>query len=113
MRSDDEQLASLLSPTPLTVAGGDSQDSTASGRPVEDFAAGLLPAELLQGGSKPLAGRRIGLVMETLGEGVAQEIEAVVRGAARHLEALGAVVEEVRRRRGTKGFVGIMRRTRV
>lgn len=33
--------------------------------------------------------------METLGEGVAPEVNEAVRAAARHYEALGATVEEV------------------
>ncbi|GIL94464.1 hypothetical protein Vretimale_664 [Volvox reticuliferus] len=77
------------------ITGVDSHDATSSGQPAVDFAAGLLPAESLQGGNRPLAGRRIGLVTETLGEGVASEIDAAIRAAARHLESLGAVVEEV------------------
>ncbi|GLC34522.1 hypothetical protein PLESTB_001252100 [Pleodorina starrii] len=77
------------------MGGGDAHDATSSGQPPVDFAAGLLPVESLQGGSRPLAGRRIGLVVETLGEGVAPEIEGAIRAAARHLESLGAVVEEV------------------
>ena len=32
---------------------------------------------------------------QTLGQGVAPEVEAAIRGAAAHLESLGAVVEEV------------------
>ncbi|KXZ47016.1 hypothetical protein GPECTOR_38g252 [Gonium pectorale] len=78
------------------IAGGDPHDATSSGRAAEDFAARLLPPEQLGGGgSRPLAGRRIGLVRETLGEGVEPAVEAAVRGAAAHLESLGAVVEEV------------------
>lgn len=77
------------------IAGGDAHDSTSSQRPAEDFTAALLPAALLKGGGRPLAGRRLGLVVETLGEGVAPEVNEAVRAAARHYEALGATVEEV------------------
>lgn len=64
-----------------------------------DFAAGLATG-LAAGGSRPLAGKRIGLVAQTMGEGVAPAIDEAVRAAARHLESLGATVEEVRRRLG-------------
>ncbi|KAG2501198.1 hypothetical protein HYH03_001012 [Edaphochlamys debaryana] len=75
------------------IAGADSHDATSSAHPAPDFTAGLLPASALA--SRPLAGKRIGLVAETLGEGVAGPINDTVRAAARHLEALGATVEEV------------------
>lgn len=41
--------------------------------------------------------------METLGEGVAPEVNEAVRAAARHFEALGATVEEVGAGRGLPG----------
>ena len=74
-------------------AGPDTLDATASQHAVPDFAAGLQPASAFA--SKPLAGLRLGLVMETLGEGVAPEINGAISAAAKHLESLGAVVEEV------------------
>lgn len=45
--------------------------------------------------SKPLAGKRLGLVTQCLGEGVQPGVEEAVKGAVKHLESLGAVVEEV------------------
>jgi hypothetical protein len=77
-------------------AGHDALDSTSSGLglTVPDFAAGLLPAASLS--SRPLAGKRLGLVTQTLGEGVAPEVNEAIKQAARHLESLGATVEEVR-----------------
>lgn len=48
-------------------------------------------------GSSPLSGMRVGLVAQTLGEGVQAEVEEAVRGAAAHMASLGATVEEVRR----------------
>ena len=76
-------------------SGHDAHDSTSCGlgHAVPDFARGLLPAASL--GSRPLAGRRLGLVMQTLGEGVAPEVNEAIQAAARHLESLGATVEEV------------------
>lgn len=78
----------------LTVmAGHDPADATSSSRPSEDFAARLLPREQLP--SRPLAGRRLGLIRETSGEGVDSGVAAAIAGAVRQLEALGAAVEEV------------------
>eukprot|EP00887_Chlorella_sp_A99_P000286 scaffold13.g286.t1 len=75
------------------IAGPDPSDSTSSARPAEDFAAGLPPAAALP--SAPLAGRRLGLIAETVGEGVDRGVGDAVAAAARRLEGLGAVVEEV------------------
>ncbi|GFR42442.1 hypothetical protein Agub_g3349 [Astrephomene gubernaculifera] len=97
------------------MAGGDPRDATSSGQPVQDFTAGLRHSSSSSGScsssssaaaagtgssgsgssSRPLAGRRVGLVCETLGEGVAPEVEAAVRAAAGHLQQLGAEVEEI------------------
>ncbi len=76
---------------------------------MEDFAALLRPASSMD--SRPLAGKRIGLVTQTLGEGVQPEVEAAVRRAAKHLESLGAVVEEVSGR-GGEGWFWEMERER-
>mmetsp|Transcript_13961 Transcript_13961/g.30176 ORF Transcript_13961/g.30176 Transcript_13961/m.30176 type:complete len:538 (+) Transcript_13961:56-1669(+) len=89
MASCVEDAALLLN----IIAGPDSADATCSDREVPDFSAGLRPASSL--GSKPLAGKRLALVVETLGQGVAPEVEAGVRAAAKAMEELGAVVEEV------------------
>lgn len=75
------------------IAGADPADATCARRPTEDFAAALPPAAALP--SAPLAGRRLGLIRETTGAGVAPGVEAAVRAAAAHLESLGATVEEV------------------
>jgi aspartyl-tRNA(Asn)/glutamyl-tRNA(Gln) amidotransferase subunit A len=63
---------------------------------VPDFAAGLLAASQLS--SKPLAGKRIGVVRQAMGEGVETGVHDAVTAAVTHLEALGADVEEVRGR---------------
>jgi aspartyl-tRNA(Asn)/glutamyl-tRNA(Gln) amidotransferase subunit A len=76
------------------AAGPDAADSTCNQRPSEDFAAGLLPAERLD--SRPLAGRRLAVIRETTGEGVDVGVAAALDGAVRHLQQLGAEVEEVR-----------------
>ncbi|GAB4822843.1 hypothetical protein N2152v2_009889 [Parachlorella kessleri] len=81
--------AELLS----VMAGPDANDSTCSSRPSEDFAAGLVPREQLA--SRPLEGKRFGVIRETSGEGVDAGVTAAVDAAVRHLESLGASVEEV------------------
>ncbi|KAG1673670.1 hypothetical protein FOA52_010538 [Chlamydomonas sp. UWO 241] len=89
MASTVEDAALVLN----AIAGADPLDATCSHASVVDYAALLCP--LSQMASSPLSGRRVGLVVQTLGEGVAPEVEAAVRAAAAHLESLGAVVEEV------------------
>mmetsp|Transcript_40987 Transcript_40987/g.131038 ORF Transcript_40987/g.131038 Transcript_40987/m.131038 type:complete len:533 (+) Transcript_40987:39-1637(+) len=76
------------------IAGVDSRDATSSKRPVGGFSASLFPApEALD--SAPLKGTRVGIVMETMGEGVDPDVAGQIRAAAAHLEALGAEVGEV------------------
>ncbi|EES11532.1 hypothetical protein BDA96_06G259500 [Sorghum bicolor] len=75
------------------VAGHDKMDSTSSSQVVPDYASELVSLDLLE--SKPLAGLRIGIIQETLGEGVANGVISSIKGAASHLEQLGSVVEEV------------------
>ena len=77
---------------PIPAAGPDSADATCSQRPGEDFAAGLLPLEQL--GSAPLAGRRLAVIQETSGEGVDEGVAEALAGAVKHLEGLGAVVDQ-------------------
>ena len=68
------------------IAGHDPLDSTSVPRPVPDYAAAL------DGG---IAGLRLGLPKEYVGEGMSPEVADAVRAAVRRLEALGATVEEV------------------
>jgi aspartyl-tRNA(Asn)/glutamyl-tRNA(Gln) amidotransferase subunit A len=75
------------------MAGPDSSDATCSKEAVPDFAAQLQSAEAL--GDKCLAGLRVGLISQTIGEGVAPGVMAAVNGALQHLQQLGAEVEEV------------------
>jgi aspartyl-tRNA(Asn)/glutamyl-tRNA(Gln) amidotransferase subunit A len=58
----------------------------------------LVAAEQLP--ERPLAGKRIGVIQETTGAGVAPGVAAAVAAAVKHLESLGAEVEEVRGRTG-------------
>lgn len=45
--------------------------------------------------SKPLKGVRVGVIRETLDDGVDPEVISSIRGAASHLEELGCAVTEV------------------
>ncbi|KIY97402.1 aspartyl/glutamyl-tRNA amidotransferase subunit A [Monoraphidium neglectum] len=81
-----------------SIAGHDPRDSSSAAEPVPDFAAGLVAAEQLP--ERPLAGKRIGVIQETTGAGVAPGVAAAVAAAVKHLESLGAEVEEVRGRTG-------------
>ena len=60
---------------------------------VPDYRAGLASLNLLE--SKPLKHVRIGIIQETLGEGVDTGVISSIKAAASHLEQLGSVVEEV------------------
>ncbi|XP_062183540.1 glutamyl-tRNA(Gln) amidotransferase subunit A, chloroplastic/mitochondrial [Phragmites australis] len=75
------------------VAGHDKMDSTSSSQDVPDYASKLVSLELLE--SKPLDGVRIGIIQETLGEGIDTGVISSIMGAASHLEQLGCAVEEV------------------
>jgi aspartyl-tRNA(Asn)/glutamyl-tRNA(Gln) amidotransferase subunit A len=68
------------------IAGHDPLDSTASPRPVPDYAAVL---------GDGVRGLRVGVPREYLVEGMQPEVEAAVRDAVRQLESLGAAVEPV------------------
>ena len=76
-------------------AGRDQLDATSSHMPVPDFTQGLESVERFA--SRPLQGRRIGIIRETVGEGLSAGVSAAFDRAARHLEALGAEVHEVKR----------------
>jgi aspartyl-tRNA(Asn)/glutamyl-tRNA(Gln) amidotransferase subunit A len=75
------------------MAGRDPRDASSAAEPVPDYAAALAPLDQLS--SKPLAGKRFGLIAQTVGDGVAPEVNAAIAAAAKHLESLGAIVEEV------------------
>lgn len=45
--------------------------------------------------SKPLKGLKVGVIHETLEDGVDSEVISSVRGAVSHLEELGCTVSEV------------------
>lgn len=60
---------------------------------VPDFASQFASINLLE--SKPLKGLRVGVIRETLDEGVDIGVISAIRGAASHLEELGCSVTEV------------------
>ncbi|XP_051219768.1 glutamyl-tRNA(Gln) amidotransferase subunit A, chloroplastic/mitochondrial [Lolium perenne] len=75
------------------IAGHDKMDSTSSSHDVPDYRSDLVSLNLLE--SKPLNNLRIGIIQETLGEGVDTGVISSIKAAASHLEQLGSVVEEV------------------
>lgn len=60
---------------------------------VPDYTSKLLPVDNLD--SRPLAGIRFGIITETVGDGVDEDVVSAIRQAAAHLESLGASVREV------------------
>ncbi len=68
------------------IAGHDPMDSTSVNAPVPDYSAAL---------SGEVTGVRIGVPKEYFVSGMQPEVEAAVRAAVAHLEALGAHVREV------------------
>eukprot|EP00850_Spirogloea_muscicola_P014268 SM000101S09266 [mRNA] locus=s101:284060:288694:- [translate_table: standard] len=84
-----EDAALMLS----VMAGHDSQDATSSKRDVPNYAASLPQREQLD--DKPLAGTRLGLIMETVEDGVSDDVLTCINKAISHLEDLGACVSKV------------------
>ncbi|KAF8411097.1 hypothetical protein HHK36_003636 [Tetracentron sinense] len=76
-----------------SISGHDRLDATSSEREVPDFAAQFISENFLE--SKPLKGLRVGMISETLGDGVDKGVISSIRVAASHLEELGCIVTEV------------------
>lgn len=76
------------------VAGQDPCDATSSMKAVPDYAAVLQPLHSL--GSRPLEGKRIGVIAEMMQGGTAPGVATAVTNSIRHLESLGADISEVR-----------------
>ncbi|HKO86968.1 MAG TPA: Asp-tRNA(Asn)/Glu-tRNA(Gln) amidotransferase subunit GatA [Burkholderiales bacterium] len=68
------------------MAGFDSRDSTSLERPAEDYTREL---------KKPLQGLRIGLPKEYFGEGLSDDVRAVVETALRQYRDLGATTIDI------------------
>lgn len=75
------------------ISGHDRFDATSSNREVPNYANKL--ASLDYASPKPLKGLKVGLIRETLGEGVDPGVVSSIQAAASHLELLGSVVTEV------------------
>jgi len=75
------------------IAGADPRDATSSHEPVDDYSASLLPLDRLL--SRPLTGRRVAVIKETMGEGVDAGVQEAVKAALMQFKALGAEVAEI------------------
>lgn len=60
---------------------------------IADFTSQFISQDNLE--SKPLKGLRVGVIRETIEDGVDPEVISSIRGAASHLEELGCTVTEV------------------
>ena len=77
------------------IAGYDPQDSTSLNIPVPNYTQYL---------KRDLSGLKIGVIKETLGEGVSTEVSLALELAIKQLESLGAYVAEVSCPRFTYGL---------
>ncbi|RVU30686.1 MULTISPECIES: Asp-tRNA(Asn)/Glu-tRNA(Gln) amidotransferase subunit GatA [Neptunomonas] len=68
------------------MAGVDPMDSTSADHPVADYTANL---------EQPLSGLKIGLPKEFFSDSLNPEIAALIQGAVKEYEALGATVKEI------------------
>ncbi|KAJ7960706.1 Glutamyl-tRNA(Gln) amidotransferase subunit A, chloroplastic/mitochondrial [Quillaja saponaria] len=75
------------------ISGHDRLDATTSKQDVPDFASQLVSTNSSE--SKPLKGLRVGLIRETVDNGVDTGVISTIRAAASHLEELGCFVTEV------------------
>ncbi|KAL0301394.1 UNVERIFIED_CONTAM: Glutamyl-tRNA(Gln) amidotransferase subunit A, chloroplastic/mitochondrial [Sesamum radiatum] len=76
-----------------SISGHDKFDATSSKREVPDYQSQFVAIDYLE--SKPLKGLRVGVIRETLENGVDSEVISSVRDAVSHLEELGCTVTEV------------------
>lgn len=77
----------------LVGTGPDVQDSTCKKETIPDYARNLRIPEQMD--SRPLEGKRLAIISDTLGEGVDASVSNSVKKAAVHMEKLGATVDEV------------------
>lgn len=70
------------------ISGHDDRDLTSSTKPVPNFASQL-------NGDTNVKGLRIAVPKEYLGEGVDENVKAVINAALKHYESLGAIIDEV------------------
>jgi aspartyl-tRNA(Asn)/glutamyl-tRNA(Gln) amidotransferase subunit A len=77
----------------VACTGHDARDATSALAPVDDYTSGLLHLDHLA--SKPLAGKRFGVVVETMGQGVETSVRESIHAACKHYESLGAEIVEI------------------
>ncbi|KAK9740879.1 hypothetical protein RND81_03G067900 [Saponaria officinalis] len=75
------------------ISGQDRFDATSSKREIPDFASQFISSNFSE--SKPLQGVKVGVIRETLVDGVDETVVSSIRQAASHLERLGCSVTEV------------------
>ncbi|XP_050380965.1 glutamyl-tRNA(Gln) amidotransferase subunit A, chloroplastic/mitochondrial [Argentina anserina] len=75
------------------ISGHDRLDATSSKREIPDLASQFGSISLLD--SKPLKGLKVGLIRETLNDGVDIGVSSAIRTAALHLEELGCSIGDV------------------
>ncbi|KAI5663470.1 hypothetical protein M9H77_22793 [Catharanthus roseus] len=75
------------------ISGHDKFDATSSKRETPDFADQFVAKDCLR--SQPLKGVRVGVIRETLGDGVDTEVISSIQSAVAHLDDLGCAVTEV------------------
>ncbi|KAG7563513.1 Glutamyl-tRNA(Gln) amidotransferase A subunit [Arabidopsis suecica] len=75
------------------ISGYDRFDSTSSKQDVPEFQSQFLSVDHFE--SKPLNGVKVGIIRETLEDGVDSGVRSATQEAASHLEALGCVLTEV------------------
>ena len=68
------------------ISGNDPKDSTSSQEAVPDFTSKI---------GQDIKGMKIALPKEYMGEGIDSKVKETILAAAKHLEGLGAIVEEV------------------
>ncbi|VFQ95561.1 unnamed protein product [Cuscuta campestris] len=75
------------------ISGHDKFDATSSKREVQVFTSQIISDDNLE--SKPLKGLKVGVIRETIEDGIDHELISSIGAAARHLEELGCTVTEV------------------
>lgn len=75
------------------IAGHDKLDATSSLMQVHEYSRQLSTIDTFQ--SKPLERLRVGLIKETVGNGVESGVSSAIADAANHLECLGARITEI------------------
>nr|XP_027063378.1 glutamyl-tRNA(Gln) amidotransferase subunit A, chloroplastic/mitochondrial-like isoform X2 [Coffea arabica] len=75
------------------VSGHDKFDATSSKQGIPNFASQFIPKDYLD--SKPLKGLRVGVIRETLADGVDPDVISSLQHSVSHLEDLGCTISEV------------------